>query len=50
MCTRTNLGALYYNGQRVKQVDDALATEWFEKAAAQGNITAQYTLGHLYNV
>ena len=38
---------LYYDGQGVKQ-DYTKAREWWEKAAAQGKVSAQYNLGFLY--
>lgn len=42
-----NLGLQYYNGQGVPQ-DYATARQWWEKAAAQGDVSAQYNLGVLY--
>jgi uncharacterized protein len=41
------LGLLYYRGDGMPQ-DDATAQQWFEKAAAQDDATAQYMLGSLY--
>jgi|CXWL01.1.fsa_nt_gi hypothetical protein len=41
------LGLLYYHGQGVL-LDDAMARQWFEKAATQGNATAQDRLGSIY--
>lgn len=41
------LGLLYYHGQGVP-VDDAMARQWFEKAATQGDATAQDRLGSMY--
>ena len=41
------LGLLYYHGQGVP-LDDAMARQWFEKAAMQGDATAQDRLGSMY--
>ena len=41
---QSNLGAMYQNGQGVKQ-DYLKAKEWFEKAAAQGHVEAQNDIG-----
>jgi len=41
------LGLLYYHGQGVP-VDDAMARQWFEKAATQGDAIAQDRLGSMY--
>jgi len=41
------LGALYSKGGAVTR-DDKTAAEWFQKAALQGNIDAQFLLGNLY--
>jgi uncharacterized protein len=42
-----NLGTLYFEGSAVPQ-DYALAPQWYEKAAAQGNADAQISLSLLY--
>ena len=42
------LGVLYDNGQQGIAQDYKLARTWFEKAAAQGQSSAQYHLGFLY--
>ena len=42
-----NLGIIHHTGQGVPQ-SDALAVEWYRKAADQGNIYAQYNLGYKY--
>ena len=41
------LGARYHNGDGLPK-DDALAVQWFERAAEQGNVMAQATLGAYY--
>ena len=41
-----NLGQLYDNGLGVAQ-DYAMAREWYERAAANGDATAMYALGIL---
>ena len=38
---------MYRDGQGVAQ-DYAKAREWWEKAAAQGDVDAQYNLGFMY--
>ena len=38
------VGAMYANGQSVTR-DYNQAAEWYSKAAAQGNMDAQYSLG-----
>lgn len=38
------LGLMFYNGEGVDQ-NERKAIEWFEKAAAKGNVTAMYNLG-----
>ena len=42
------MGIVYYHGYTVKQ-DDALAAQWFLKAAQLGHMNAQYNLGVLLN-
>ena len=41
------MGVMYYNGAGVEQ-DYEKAAEWIEKAAEQGNVKAQKTLGDFY--
>src|SRR3984885_6409326 len=41
------LGVLYHDGDGVPK-DDALAVQWFERAAEQGYVRAQSTLGAYY--
>jgi TPR repeat protein len=41
------LGIKYENGEGVRK-DDKEAFEWYEKAAKQGNVKAQYKLGSMY--
>ena len=41
------LGVLYHDGDGVPK-DDALAVQWFERAAQQGYVRAQSTLGAYY--
>ena len=43
------LGLMYLNGQGV-QKDDAKAVAWFLKAAAQGDVDAQFNLGGMYAI
>ncbi|QLQ33439.1 MAG: sel1 repeat family protein [Candidatus Thiothrix singaporensis] len=38
---------MYYNGQGVAK-DLAIAADWYQKAAKQGNAYSQYSLGRLY--
>ena len=45
---QNNLGAMYANGQGVRQ-DYAEAFRWFRQAAEQGYVKAQYNLGVMYN-
>lgn len=44
---QNNLGALYANGQGVKQ-DYSQAAKWYRKAAEQGFVKAQITLGFIH--
>ena len=41
---------MYYNGDKSRSipVDKAKAAEWYEKAADQRSISAQYKLGMMY--
>ena len=41
------LGMFYLNGHGVKQ-DYAQARSWFEKAAAQGDVSSMRMLGNIY--
>lgn len=41
------LGLLYYHGHGVRE-SDALALQWFERAARQGLAEAQFHLGNMY--
>ena len=42
-----NIGFMYQNGEGV-QKDFNQAVKWFEKAADQGDVQAQYSLGMMY--
>lgn len=42
-----NLGYMYWLGEGVAQ-DDAIAANWYRKAADQGNFDAQFSLGGMY--
>ena len=42
-----NLGVRYENGKGVLK-DDKQAVKWYQKAADQGNASAQYNLGAMY--
>jgi len=44
---QTRLGTLHHLGLGVRE-DDALALQWFERAARQGFAPAQFELGNLY--
>lgn len=44
---QTRLGTLHHLGLGVRE-DDALARQWFERAARQGFAPAQFELGNLY--
>jgi TPR repeat protein len=44
---QTRLGLMYFNGQGVREDDDA-AFDWIRRAALQGHARAQYHLGNLY--
>jgi uncharacterized protein len=41
------LGTLYYHGHGVRE-SDALALQWFQRAAAQGLAEAQFELGNMH--
>ncbi len=41
------LGTLYYNGHGVRE-SDALALQWYQRAARQGLAEAQFSLGNMY--
>ena len=43
-----NLGAMYFNGQGVRQ-NYGEAVKWFSRAAEQGNAPAQYNLAVMYS-
>ena len=45
---QNNLGAMYANGQGVRQ-DYAEAFRWFRQAAEQGYAKAQFNLGLMYD-
>ena len=42
-----SLGECYHSGEGLEQ-NDKSAFEWFEKAAEQGHIEAQYAVGKYY--
>ncbi len=44
---QTRLGLLYYHGHGVRE-SDALALQWFERAARKGLAEAQFHLGNMY--
>ena len=44
---QSRLALLYYHGHGVRE-SDALALQWFERAARQGLAEAQYHLGNMY--
>ena len=44
---QTRLALLHYHGHGVRE-SDALALQWFERAARQGLAEAQYHLGNMY--
>ena len=44
---QTQLAALYYHGQGVKE-SDAQAVVWYDRAARQGYLPAQFQLGNMY--
>jgi len=44
---QTRLALLYYHGHGVRE-SDALALQWFERAARQGLAEAQFHLGNMY--
>ena len=44
---QSHLGWLYYHGHGVRE-SDALALQWFERAARQGLAEAQFHLGNMY--
>ena len=46
---QSKLGRAYAIGEGVSR-DDALAAEWYRKAAEQGNSRAQFRLGFMYDV
>ncbi len=45
---QTDLGGLYMYGGKGVTIDGAKAREWFNRAAAQGSMEAEYFLGELY--
>ncbi|MDH4062089.1 MAG: sel1 repeat family protein [Aquincola sp.] len=44
---QTDLATLYYHGQGVPE-SDAQAVVWYDRAARQGHLPAQYLLGNMY--
>jgi TPR repeat protein len=44
---QTQLATLYYHGQGVNE-SDAQAVVWYDRAARQGHLPAQYLLGNMY--
>lgn len=44
------LAQMLYNGEGVYQRDSTEAAKWYQKAAEQGQVAAQYYLGALYKV
>ena len=42
------MAKMYYEGNRV-QKDEAMAAQWYQKAAEQGNAEAQFFLGWMYD-
>lgn len=44
---QSRLGTLYYHGHGVRE-SDALALDWFGRAARQGLAEAQFNLGNMY--
>jgi uncharacterized protein len=44
---QTRLGTLYYHGHGVRE-SDALALQWYTRAARQGLAEAQFHLGNMY--
>ncbi len=44
---QSRLATLYYHGHGVRE-SDALAQQWFERAARQGLADAQFNLGNMY--
>lgn len=44
---QARLGLLYYHGHGVRE-SDAMALQWFDRAARQGLADAQYQLGNMY--
>lgn len=44
---QNRLGTLYYHGHGVRE-SDALAQQWFERAARQGLAEAQFNLGNMH--
>ena len=50
MDTQSNLGLRYYIGTKGVSQDYTESAKWLTLAAAQGDVTAQYYLGVMYDI
>jgi uncharacterized protein len=47
---QARLGEMYFGGNAGLPQDSAKAMKWYKKAAAQGNIRAEYDMGWMYSL